>query len=161
MFPKHMFATESLEVSSGVADQPMTDAETLTGALNRVQQAYAAQPAADFWIGIEGGVTLIENELAAFAWVVVKSKDLLGKARSGTFFLPPAVKELIDQGVELGTADDMVFGQVNSKQKGGAVGILTGDVMDRKELYEQAVVLALIPFKNSLLFSRQQKDSVL
>lgn len=152
MFPHYHFTAAPLDVPSGVADQPMSDEETLKGAYNRVENAFAAQQEADFWIGIEGGVAKIENSLAAFAWVVVKTKDLTGKARSGLFFLPPAVQELIDQGMELGTADDIVFGHNNSKQKGGAVGLLTGHVVDRKELYEQAVILALIPFKNKTIY---------
>jgi inosine/xanthosine triphosphatase len=142
-------------VPSGVADQPLSDEETLKGAMNRVENAYTSYPVADFWIGIEGGVKIIENELAAFAWVVVKSKDLTGKARSATFFLPPAVKELIEKGMELGTADDIVFGHTNSKQQGGAVGLLTANVIDRKQLYEQAVVLTLIPFKNKDLYDKE------
>lgn len=160
MFPHYHFTAAPLDVSSGVADQPMSDEETLNGAYNRVENAFAAKPEADFWIGIEGGIAKIENSLAAFAWVVVKGKDLTGKARSGLFFLPPAVQELIDQGMELGTADDIVFGHSNSKQKGGAVGLLTDGVVDRKELYEQAVILALIPVKNKALYSTSTTSGV-
>jgi non-canonical (house-cleaning) NTP pyrophosphatase len=50
--------------------------------------------------------------------------------------------------MELGEADDLVFGRSNSKQDNGAIGLLTGDVIDRAQLYEQAVILALVPFKN-------------
>jgi non-canonical (house-cleaning) NTP pyrophosphatase len=85
--------------------------------------------------------------------VVVLSGDKIGKARTGAFFLPPAVARLVNEGIELGEADDMVFGRTNSKQKNGAVGLLTGDVIDRRLYYEQAVVLALIPFKNPDLYS--------
>lgn len=159
MFPDTQFKAEPVSVPSDVADQPMTDAETLQGATNRVQNAFDSFPQADFWIGIEGGVASIGNELAAFAWVVVKSKDLQGKARSGTFFLPRAVTELVEQGIELGTADDMVFNHSNSKQKGGAIGILTNNVLDRKELYEQAVVLALVPFRNEKLYAEKSANA--
>jgi inosine/xanthosine triphosphatase len=31
--------------------------------------------------------------------------------------LPPKIVELLQQGMELGDADDIVFGQTNSKQK--------------------------------------------
>lgn len=159
MFPDVAFKTVPVNVPSGVADQPMTDAETLEGATNRVQNAFDAHPSADFWIGIEGGVSSIDGELAAFAWVVVRSKELAGKARSGAFFLPRAVTELVEQGIELGTADDMVFNHSNSKQKGGAIGILTGNVLDRKELYEQAVVLALVPFRNEQLYAANSTNA--
>jgi len=45
-----------------------------------------------------------------------------------------------------------VFGKENSKQTYGAVGLLTGDVIDRTRFYEDAVVLALIPFRNPDLY---------
>ncbi|MEA2092675.1 MAG: DUF84 family protein, partial [Patescibacteria group bacterium] len=54
--------------------------------------------------------------------------------------------ELIKEGKELGEADDIVFQRNNSKQENGAVGILTGDVVDRTKCYTEAVILALIPF---------------
>ena len=91
--------------------------------------------------------------MEAFAWVVVKTKEnRFGKGRTGTFFLPPRVAELIKQGKELGDADDIVFGRTNSKQENGAVGILTDNVVDRAKYYTEAVVLALIPFKNKQLY---------
>ncbi|MGV3539625.1 MAG: inosine/xanthosine triphosphatase [Rufibacter sp.] len=152
MFPDEKFVAEPVYVPSGVADQPMTDEETLQGALNRVANAHTAVPGADFYVGLEGGVAPMADELASFAWIVVRSGDKLGKARTGTFFLPKQVAELVAQGVELGTANDQIFSQVNSKQKGGAVGILTNGVLDRKELYEQAVLLALVPFKTQGLY---------
>ncbi|MCX2740365.1 inosine/xanthosine triphosphatase [Pontibacter anaerobius] len=156
MFPGSEFIPEPLSVPSGVADQPMTEQETLQGALNRVANAQKAHPSADFWIGIEGGVDTVGDELATFAWVVVQDREQLGKARSATFFLPVKVRELVEQGVELGTANDRIFNHSNSKQKGGAVGILTHNALDRRELYEQAVVLALLPFRNKTLYLNPQ-----
>lgn len=50
--------------------------------------------------------------------------------------------------MELGHADDQVFGRVNSKQESGSVGLLTDNVVDRAGFYTQAMILALIPFKN-------------
>ena len=76
----------------------------------------------------------------------------MGKGRTGAFFLPESVANLVRHGKELGEADDIVFGRSNSKQANGAIGILTGDVVDRTQLYEQAVILALIPFKNPQLY---------
>jgi len=59
---------------------------------------------------------------------------------------------LVRQGVELGEADDRIFGRNNSKQQNGAVGLLTGDAVDRAGLYVPAVIFALIPFKNPELY---------
>jgi inosine/xanthosine triphosphatase len=152
MFRDDSFAAEGLSVPSGVSHQPMTDAETLQGALARVEAARAVAPKADYWVGIEGGCETMGEELTAFAWVVVRSAAQTGKARTGVFFLPEAVAALVRQGVELGEADDRVFGRSNSKQGNGAVGLLTSDVIDRAEYYEHAVVLALVPFKNPQLY---------
>jgi inosine/xanthosine triphosphatase len=158
MFPAETFAFETCSVPSGVSDQPLTSRETLQGALNRAANARARLPQADYWVGIEGGVedspveALSNGELCAFAWVVVLSVAQTGKGRTGMFFLPPHVADLVRSGKELGEADDIVFGQTNSKQANGAVGLLTGDVIDRAGFYTPAVILALIPFKNPDLY---------
>jgi len=151
MFAGETFTARGVSVASGVSNQPMSDEETLQGALNRAENAHTADARADYWVGIEGGCEEKHGELLAYAWIVVKSHDQTGKGRTGAFCLPREIAELVRQGVELGEADDRVFGRSNSKQLNGAIGILTGDVMDRTQYYESAVVLALIPFKNPQL----------
>ncbi len=154
MFPNEAFSTEGVTVPSGVGDQPQSDAETFLGARNRAENASKEQPDADFFVGIEGGIEEKNSEMESFAWVVVKAKgNGLGKGRTGTFFLPPRVAELIKAGKELGEADDIVFQRTNSKQENGAIGILTGNVIDRTTYYTDAVVIALIPFKNKELYN--------
>jgi inosine/xanthosine triphosphatase len=158
IFPQAEFLFQGLSVASGVADQPLSSQETLQGALNRARAAREQAPNASYWVGIEGGVEyepegqLTQSELWAFAWVVILSPHSAGKGRTGTFALPPQVAALVQQGLELGAADDIVFGRTNSKQENGAVGLLTADVIDRAAFYIQAVILALIPFKNPLLY---------
>ena len=151
MFAGEAFTARGVSVPSGVSDQPMSDEETLRGALQRAENARTAEPEADYWAGIEGGCEEKFGELWTFAWVVVLSREQTGKARTGAFCLPREIAELVRQGVELGEADDRVFVRSNSKQMNGAIGILTGDVIDRTQYYEAAVVLALIPFKNTAL----------
>ena len=157
LFPGSELNVVVAAVPSDVAHQPLSDEETLRGALNRSANARASHPDADYWIGIEGGIQPIGQELTAFAWIVVRSQEMIGKGRTGTFFLPPAVAELIRQGKELGEADDIVFGRANSKQENGAVGLLTDNAIDRAQLYEHAMVLALIPFKNEKLYAGKVK----
>lgn len=148
------FLVEGLNISSGVSEQPYGDEETYEGAFNRANNAKLVFPEADYWVGIEGGVDLVEGEMHAFAWVVVIDKEgKVGKAKTSTFFLPKAIVELVESGMELGEADDKVFQRINSKQENGAVGILTNGAVDRKEYYQQAVVLALIPFLQRDLYS--------
>ncbi len=152
MFPDRPIEIASVSVPSGVPDQPRSDAETLAGAENRAGGARRADRQADYWIGIEGGIEDDGQEMVAFAWVVVRSRILSGRSRTGTFALPPEVAALVRQGRELGEADDVVFGRTDSKRKEGAVGLLTGGVIDRMRLYEQSVVLALVPLRNAELY---------
>lgn len=152
MFPEQSFTTEGISVPSGVSDQPIGDEETYQGAWNRVQAAKEALPSADFWIGIEGGNIIKDQDMEVMAWVIVLSKNQMGKARTAGFYLPPKVIELVNQGYELGHADDLLFGVSNSKQTGGSSGLLTDGVMDRKRFYVPAVILALIPFLKPELY---------
>lgn len=152
MFPENIFLVEGINVSSGVNDQPIGNEETYNGALNRATAAKTEHPNAHFWVGIEGGNILHGNEMEAMAWVIVLSQNKLGKARTAGFFIAPKTVELINQGIELGHADELTFEVQNSKQKMGSSGLLTDNVIDRERFYVQAVILALIPFKKPLLF---------
>jgi len=137
---------------SGVSDQPVTNAETYQGAYNRALFARDHFNDADYWVGVEGGIGYHEYDMEAFAWIVILSREKLGKARTSSFVLPKAIRELVESGIELGQADDIVFKKTNSKHNNGAVGILTNDEIDRKSYYQQAVVLALIPFIQTELY---------
>jgi inosine/xanthosine triphosphatase len=151
------FLNDSIEilgvsVDSGVSDQPMSNADTLIGAKNRVNNAMFQFSGYDFYVGIEGGVEDSDSGLMAFAWIVISNGEKTGKARTAGFFLPPEVARLVHEGMELGDADDIVFAKSNSKQQNGAVGLLTNDVITRKSLYLPAVQMAFIPFLNQELY---------
>jgi inosine/xanthosine triphosphatase len=152
MFPKESFEVRAVKTSPTVSEQPLTDEETLQGALERAKRAKELTPLSDYWVGIEGGVMERGSALSAFAWVVVLSEERCGKGRSGEFFLPENIANLVRQGIELGEADDRIFSRKNSKQSNGAIGLLTGDAVNRLNLYVPAVIFALIPFRNPDLF---------
>lgn len=153
MFPDMLFEIEGVTVLSDVSDQPMSEDATLRGATNRATNAKEVQPNADFWVGIEGGLEEISSGMVAFAWIVIVSKEgKIGKGRTGSFFLPDKIIDLIKQGKELGDADDIVFKRENSKQANGSIGILTNDIITRTTFYESAIIFALIPFKNETLY---------
>ncbi len=121
------------------------------GARARALPAHAAEPDADFWVGLEGGVDVVDDQLMAFAWMAIKGRQGdISEARSATLPLPPAVKELVASGMELGAANDRVFATVNSKQGGGAYGLLTDGRYTREGIYAQTLVIALTPFVNAL-----------
>jgi inosine/xanthosine triphosphatase len=151
-FPDDNYSFEGHDSESNVPEQPIGDVQTFHGAENRAKDVHKKYPEADFWVGIEGGIQVDEkNDMEAFAWVVIFSATLEGKAKTANFYIPKKVAELVKGGMELGHADDEVFGKSNSKQNTGSVGILTHGLINRTEYYEQAVILALIPFLNPQL----------
>lgn len=154
MFPDEAstMMIESVSVPSGVREQPLSNAETLRGARQRVQGAIELIPSADYWVGLEGGIEADDHGVGSFAWIVIRSPQMSGQSRTGTFYLPPRVIDLMRRGKELGEANDLVFGASNSKHHSGAIGLLSADVVDRTQLYEQAVILALVSFKNPELY---------
>ncbi len=157
LYPRIDRVVKGIAVPSGVADQPMTEEETRQGALNRATNAREKSPEADFWVGVEGGIEDRTAGMLAFAWIVVLSSEQQGLGRTASFFLPPAVADLVRQGIELGVADDRIFGKSNSKQQNGAVGLLTHDAIVRQTLYSPAVIMALIPFLHPDLFPTKGK----
>ncbi len=155
VFPERDFIFLTAEVSSGVSSQPMDSQETLIGARNRAYNAREVLPQADYWVGLEGGLSTLnsgEGSLAAYSWIYIVGKKNAGFARSASYILPEKIAGLIRQGIEQGEADDIVFGRENSKQASGGVGLLTKDLITRAELYAMAVKLALIPFIQQELY---------
>ncbi|MFA5551897.1 MAG: inosine/xanthosine triphosphatase [Trueperaceae bacterium] len=139
---------EGVNAASGVADQPWGEADTRQGALNRAEAALAAGPTAQLALGIEAGV--VEEPgwpLWTFAWVVILGRDgVRGAARSATFAVPEQLAAGVRSGLELGDALDAAYGLRRAKDGPGAVGVLTGGLVDRPELYRTAVLLALTPW---------------
>ena len=151
MFPVADIEVEPVDVDAGVSEQPDSDEETRKGARNRANAASDAVGDADFWVGLEGGVDVFDDQLLAFAWMAIKGRNgHISESRSATLPLPPAVKDLMDQGMELGEANDRVFATINSKQGGGAYGLLTDGRYTRESIYTQTLIIALTPFVNAL-----------
>mmetsp|Transcript_30510 Transcript_30510/g.72653 ORF Transcript_30510/g.72653 Transcript_30510/m.72653 type:complete len:196 (-) Transcript_30510:344-931(-) len=150
VFPESSFSFKGASVSSDVPPQPFGDKETLAGARNRARNA-AEQHSGATVVALEGGVGYDDaGALECFAWIVVRSSTTgaEGRARTASFLLPERVADLVRNGMELGEADDKVFGRTGSGQGSGTVGRLTRGLVTREAFYEHATVLALAPFAN-------------
>ena len=137
-------------VNSNVPDQPFND-ETFFGAENRtfgLKKINEQQDLnADYFVGIEGGISKIFNRWFAYGVVCVMNTD--GKKGFGTsahFELPEKVITEIKNGKELGIVMDEIQNEQNTKQKKGAIGYFTNGKMTRKDLYVPGIITALIPF---------------
>lgn len=149
-------AVTGFNVESRVSDQPVNE-ETFDGAKNR---ALALQEKnreenlhADFFVGIEGGISEIYSRWFAFGCMcIVDSNGKTGYGTSAHFELPRRVVEKLLGGNELGDVMDEIQNQSNTKQKHGAIGFFTKGIMNRSELYVPGLVTALIPFLHKELF---------
>lgn len=139
---------QGVAVASGVRAQPLSDDEAIEGAVNRARAA-CQQTGCDLGIGLEGNTTESPQGIFVTGWAaVVDQHDTLGIGGSGRFLLPTALVARIRQGAELGDLVDEWAGQQNSKQKQGAVGIITNGLISRTEAFETAVIFALTRFLN-------------
>lgn len=138
---------QSVEVPSGVPDQPFGDDETIRGAVARARGA-RERLNTDFGVGLEGGVVeMPDGTMRTCAWAAVVSRS--GRHAVGGSLampLPDAVAEMIRGGMELGHAMDRLTNQTNTKHGAGAVGILTDGLVDRQAAYEVLVAYAMSAF---------------
>lgn len=144
VFPELHFTFEGTAVDSEVPDQPMSCKETKQGAINRVNNAKEKHPGGDYYVGLEAGI----EDNATFAWMIIDNGNTIGESRSSSLPLPPRVIDEIHKGKELGDVMDEIFNTNNIKQKGGAIGLLTNNLLTRTSVYQYALILALIPFLN-------------
>ncbi len=151
MFPGAAFNVKTVSVPSGVSDQPMSSQETLRGALNRTCAAAHLQPR--LITGLESKAGL-RKSMANWKPLPGWSFNTAGappKAEREPLCCPRLWQPWCAKGRNW-RADDIVFQRSNSKQANGAIGLLTADALNRTEYYEQAVILALVVFRNPELY---------
>lgn len=141
-------AVRAVSAASGVPDQPWGDDETRRGAAARARGALAALQGAPgaLGIGFEGGVVDEGGALRTCAWAAVATPG--GDVHLGGSLampLPPPVVARLRAGQELGYAVDEWLGTTGTKHAGGAVGVLTGGLVDRQRAYEVLLTYALAP----------------
>lgn len=152
--PHTPLAPLKVSAPSGVNAQPWGEEETRLGAVNRARAALTLAQGAELGVGIEAGLSEGEGwPLLTFAWVVIAARgaaggepEVVGVARSASFAVPYYLAARVRAGVELGDALDAAHGLRRAKDGPGAVGVLTGGLISRSELYRAAVILALIPW---------------
>ncbi|SFD12357.1 inosine/xanthosine triphosphatase [Pseudoalteromonas denitrificans] len=158
IFPNTEVLCEGIHAPSGVADQPMSAAETRNGAINRAQyckkQFINDIKKPDFYIALEGGIDLTLDGPMTFAYFAILNEQQQSIGRSASLPIPDYIYQALKKGQELGDVMDTVFNTHNVKQKGGAIGLLTHGAATRESIYTQALILALAPFLNEKLFTQ-------
>lgn len=152
-FPDRECAVSGVRAESGVDEQPWGTEAMRTGAHTRARHCQEARPEADLFIGIEGGVEDIDGTLFATAWMcAIDQAGRVNHGRASAFPLPTELATRLHAGEELGPATDAVFGTVNAKRAGGAIGALTDGSVTRADFYLHGLYFALLPFRNIDLY---------
>jgi len=146
IWPGKKWEFRGIEVSSGVTDQPMNDAESIHGAGNRAKRS-REELAADFGVGLEGGIQKVGDHHFTCGWAVVVDREgNEGIGSSIRMIVPEKMMRLIREGRELGEVCDVFFNGENTKQKQGHFGLMTNNAITRPAAYRDAVISALASF---------------
>lgn len=138
----------AVKVSPGVSEQPTSDDEAIKGALRRASLSLE-KTGADLGIGLEGFTADTKHGMFVSGWVVAINKNgEVGLGGGGKLLLPEKIASEVRKGKELGPAVDKFVGGHNIKQKQGAVGVLTNDLVSRTAAFERCVIYALAKFIN-------------
>jgi len=142
---------EGIPVDSGVGDEPV-DKEIYTGARNRVDNLikYASDNNidADYFLGIESGITNLLGKWVIVNVAVIKNKDGIESwGTSPGFPVPDKYVEKIIK-YDLGKVMDEIFKQKELRKGKGGIGFLTHDAISRIDLTESAFIMALTTFVN-------------
>ncbi len=142
-----------VSVPSNVSDMPMNFEEMFEGAKNRAKRA-RKELDADFGVGLEGGFEdeKIGTFLSGFTAIVDK-KGTWGYAKGSGLLMPKEiVKEVREQGKELGEVMDKIRGLKNTKQHEGCVGFMTDNLIPRQKAFEKTIIYALSRFTKKEIF---------
>jgi non-canonical (house-cleaning) NTP pyrophosphatase len=152
-------AVVGCDVGAGAPAMPLSLEVLLVGSRARARAALdlareRGRPAL-LGAGLEGGLEVREvaGHRRAFlmSWAYVSDGRSGSHGCGGAVELPPALVEaVVDQGLELGVAMDVLAGERDVRSRQGAWGVLTRETIDRATSFETAVLGALAPFYNPL-----------
>ncbi|WLR50262.1 DUF84 family protein [Bacillus tianshenii] len=141
VFSNEDMVVTTVNVPSDVAEQPMSDGETLQGAKNRARHALE-KGKADVGIGLEGGVIDTNEGMYLCNWgALVDQSGIIVAAGGARIMLPEEVAEGVRAGKELAQVMDAYTKLHDVRSKQGAVGIFTDGYIDRSEMFIHVVKL--------------------
>lgn len=148
-----------IEVQSEVPPQPIGLEVTIRGAVSRAKNAMDRCSSADFGVGIEAGLIPVPGTASGyldqqFAAIVDRTGTVTLGGGPSFEYPRTIVSRVIDEGIEVGTAMDQLTGVEELGKKQGAIGFFSKGHMDRTSLTEHAVLMALLPRVNSVLYSQ-------
>ncbi len=154
---------QSYDVTAVAPRMPMSVVEIIDGARRRAEAllALARQPHLPdlahrpdqpmFAVGLEGGLDRMappNDEWTLQTWAAVSDGNKWGYGAGPSISLPARVAERVAGGEELGDVIDELAGD-RVRATRGAWGVLTLDLIGRRDAFRLAVVAAFAPFYNA------------
>jgi inosine/xanthosine triphosphatase len=157
--PNAQFDIVGVEAPSGVRDTPLSRTEMMTGARNRAEHlqriAKERNEPWNYFVGVEGGLEIVNDGNARLVflenWAYVLDPGGRGSfGQSGAVTVPESLAtKVVDEGAELAEAVDAFAGMHGIRDAQGAWGVLTRDLVTRRDAFRLAVINAFAPFYNS------------
>lgn len=134
----------SLDAPSGVGAMPMTDDETMEGALGRASYCLAEKRESQVGIGMEGGVTETPYGLFLCNWGALAERGKAPLFAGGAKIqLPETIALRIRRGEELGPVMDDYCNSHGVRSRQGAIGIFTNERVDRTGMFRHIMLLLM------------------
>lgn len=142
----------SLDIPSGVNEQPFSDEETIKGAINRALGALQ-EGKGDIGIGLEGGVQETSHGLLICNWGALAAQGMEPIIAGGArILLPKEIVARLRAGEELGPVMEVYAKKKNVSKQEGAIGVLTNGMVTRADMFTHVMNLLVGQF------TYQQKD---
>lgn len=149
-FKENTYEIIAVDANSGVSEQPMSDEETIKGAINRAIEA-AAKGEASIGVGLEGGVQQTPFGLVLCNWGALAAKGMKPIIAGGARLpLPEEIAQKLMSGAELGPVMDEYAKKQNVRKNEGAVGIFTNGQMNRSEMFTHVMKLLVGQYEYKL-----------
>ena len=148
------------EIDGGTV-MPRSEEELLDGAEQRVNILTALlkkqSRTADFIIGMEGGFHTLRknaNEMVYLqSWAYVSDGTVGHWGSSGNILVPARIaREVMNRRRDLADVIDEVTKETDVRSRQGTWGILTRDLLTRRQSFEIALLAAFAPFYNPDLY---------
>lgn len=174
--PGSEFEFVGVEVDSGVSHTPSSQEELMRGARQRaetlVKIARANRLNWNYFVGLEGGLDVIHESTSPIparrysdpqqnthrrvfleSWAYVSDGTRGHYGRSGGIELPVLLaREVLENGTELAVAIDRFAGATGIRDRQGAWGVLSNNLITRQEAFRVAVIAAFAPFYNAKMY---------
>lgn len=136
------YSVDGLNVPSNVSKQPMTDDETMQGAINRANNA-RIEGNSELGIGLEGGVIIENDRLFLCNWGALVDENQTILASGAKILLPREFIYDLQNGTELSVLMERYTNEKDIRSKEGAVGIFTNGRITRTQIFEHVCELLL------------------